>query len=297
MLCPHRRSGENAYLRAMTCNRFPLVGWLAGLLLGLGCGDARRTVIEAQVMDRHSEQPIDSAMVLLYQGHPGEQAAPRDTYYTDAAGRLEMTFAPEPDLRYRLQAQRRHYQAVLAASGGRYENEAPIEPGDTNRITLWLKPLPLPDPKRFARASETIPVKEVVAALRSNHWTWTLLPRLTWEDVPALLDVGGDTTYLKPYPRDPRSTYQPDSVRTGLTALWLIEAIRRSRNEERPGGLMPPSRAPVLGTRYGNPSGYNSPQQIQRAHAAYQRWYDQYHDNPAQARRRNPLRGLGMSWM
>jgi hypothetical protein len=275
---------------------FLFIGWLGWWLLS-GCGDDLHTVIEVQVVDQLSEQPIDSAAVVVYQGRPGEKLAPRDTHYTGAEGKLTLDLSPEPALRYQVKAERRHYKAVLASSGGSYENEALVELGDTNRLTLYLDPLPPPDPQRFARAATPVPVKEVVAALRSNHWTWTLLPGLTWEDVPALLEVGGDTSYLQPYPRDPRSTYQPDSVRVGLTALWLIEAIRRKRDEERQGGLMPPSRAPVLGTRYGNPSGYNSPEQMARAYAAYQKWYEQYQADPRQARRHNPLRGLGMSWM
>lgn len=281
-------------------NRFLMrlltIATLLGSLL-LSCGDAPSTYVELTVIDRASEQALDSSAVILYRSMPGQARVAQDTHWTDPEGRTAFALAPESGYRYQVRAERRHYRDALAPTGGRYENEALIELADSNRLVLALEPIAPPDPERFVKMHADIAVKEVIAAIVSDQWTWAFLPRLTWADIPALLTIGGDTSYLAPYPHHPRSTYQPDSVRAGLTALWLIEAIRRNRDDERPGALMPPSRAPVLGTRYGNPSGYNSPEQMARAHRAYQQWYQQYHDDPSQGRRHHPLWGKGLSWM
>ncbi|MEZ4826954.1 MAG: hypothetical protein R3C61_11845 [Bacteroidia bacterium] len=92
-------------------------------------------------------------------------------------------------------------------------------------------------------------------------------------------------------------------MRTGLVALWLVEAIRKgttsaSAEEEPTGDLMPPSRAPVLGTSKGNPKGYNSTSQIRAALEAYQTWWENGKTmEKGEAAKVNPLAGKGLSWM
>ncbi len=272
---------------------------IAGLCLCLlACGGGPKTPVEVTVLNRENEQPLDSASVLVLKSYPGGDAEVKDTLWTDEEGRLTFNLISEKGYQYSLQADRKHYIAALAASGGNYENEAPLELGDSNRVILYLEPIELPDPSRLERSFAAIPVKEVVAAIRGDSWTWSFLPELTWEDIPSLLEVGADTTFLHQYPRDPRSNYQPDSVSAGVTALWLIEAIRRQAGtQEQRGGMMPPGRAPVLGTRYGNPSGYNSPAQVRKAHGAYLTWWTQHGEDPDKASRRQPLRGTGLGWM
>jgi hypothetical protein len=274
---------------------FPIL-LIAGLVLA--CGSGSTTEVALTVIDRVSEQPLDSSAVIVFRYHPGEPWAAQDTHWTNAEGQLQFRLTTEPTYRYALRAERTHYQKALSPTGGHYENEALVEVADSNTFTLALEPITAPDPDRFLKMHADIPVKEVVAAIAGDHWTWAFLPHLTWEDIPSLLTIAGDTSYLAPYPHHPRSTYQPDSVRAGLVALWLIEAIRQTNeNEDRPGALMHPSRAPVLGTNRGNPSGYNSLSQMARAHQAYQAWYETYREAPARGRRSYPLRGLGMSWM
>jgi len=254
--------------------------------------------VEVSVQDRVTQTPLDSAGVVLTRSI-GKTQEVIDTLWTNEEGMLSLMLRPEKDYDYSVKAFRMHYEEALSESGADYENEGRIDVlGKSDSLTLYLDPIELPDPERFTKMYAEVPVKEVVAALTSDNWTWTFLPRLTWADVPSLLAIGQDTAFLHTYPRHPLSTYQPDSVRVGLTALWLVEAIRRqARNADRPGALMPPSRAPVLGTRKGNPSGFNSKRQIQSAFAGYEAWWQGLQTDTTKAIRSNPLKGRGMSWM
>lgn len=262
------------------------------------CGGPSSQMVSITVIDQLSKQPIDSAAISLFRYYDKEEKTYLDTFWTNTNGEVAFSWKPEDGYTYGVKAERLRYQPSLLPSGAGYQNEAILQPGDTNQWELFLDPISAPDPERFARMHAEIPVKEVVAAIQTDSWTWTFLPRLTWEDVPALLSIADDSTFLHQYPKHPRSTYQPDSVRAGLTALWLVEAIRRQKNgAERPGALMPPSRTPVLGTRRGNPSGYNSIQQLQKAAQAYRNWWERYGQEPRKALRHNPLRGQGLSWM
>ncbi|RMG71104.1 MAG: DUF4943 domain-containing protein [Bacteroidetes bacterium] len=274
------------------------------VLIGLGtfsnCGQPDPLQVRVTVVDRPSAQPIDSAGVVLFRIFQDQDTLVLDTQWTAATGTVTLTWQPETGFAYEAMAFRRHYREVLHPSGGYYEHWAPVPPEDTSAVVLYLEPIPPPDPERYERMHAEVPLSEVLLTLKTDQWAWTFLPRLGWDDIPGLLEAGRDTGHVAAYPRHPLSTYRPDSARVGLVALWLIEAIRRREAAgSEAGNLMPPSRAPVLGTRRGNPSGYNTPAQVRQAQAAYQTWWDglQSLEDPRSGARRNPLSGSGYSWM
>ncbi len=253
------------------------------------------------MQDKHNTQGLDSARVVLLQQYAGLATTPVDTQYTNAEGKVHWEFPVEEGYTYYVETSRHHYQATINEMGSAYENRQQIDPEMINTLYLYLELIPPPDPERYEKMYADISVNEVIAALKDSSWEWVFLPRMTWEDIPLLLEVAGDTSLIAPYPRHPISTYRPQNARTGLVALWLVEAIRRMeiRQGELAGNLMPPSRVPILGTRKGNPSGYNSPQQMETARKAYQDWWDlaQEAENRKKAARTNPLMGKGLSWM
>ncbi|MEM7658090.1 MAG: DUF4943 family protein [Bacteroidota bacterium] len=281
--------------------RIGLLPFLTGLLILLtSCGGPLPHWVNIQVQDQQTEQGLDSAKVKLYQQF-GEQAAMLvDSQWTSLEGNCTFEIATQPGYQYYVVAERVYFQEALAEGGGTLLNQADLQEVDSQQVELILAPIPPPDPERFEKMHEVVPIHEVIGILRSDQWEWAFLPKMAWEDIPSLLEIGTDSTYIHVYPHHPLTTYQPDSVRVGLVALWLIEAIRRSEiRSEAFIHLMHPSRAPVLGTRRGNPSGFNSLSQIQQAQQGYQQWWEQTQaaENRAKAARANPLRGLGMSWM
>ena len=264
------------------------------------------TIVQVEVTDKISEKPLDSVSVQLWRelaNQPVRQQArsvQKATFVTNSEGKCQFTFEAEDGYGYRVIAERRHFRESVSADGGEYENQAVLEPGDTNVLHLYLEAILPPDPERFTRMHDSVPVNQLLAAIVADEWSWSFLPRLSWQDIPALLQMGADTTYIQNYPRHPLSTYRPDSVRAGLVALWLIEAIRKGeiREVNELSNLMPPSRAPALGTRRGNPSGRNSPDQVSQAYQGYSDWWEEAQQlERKKAIRKNPLRGKAMSWM
>lgn len=274
---------------------------ILSLCLWWACGTPPKTQVDVLVQDKHNTQPLDSTKVFLYSQYQQEAQIPIDSQFTDVEGSANFEFVAQEGLQYFVFAERRHYQATVNESGSAYENLQQVDPDMINTLYLYLELIPPPDPDRFEKMHAEVSVNEVIAAIKDTSWTWAFLPRLTWEDIPALLTVGGDTTIIEDYPKHPLTTYKPKSARVGLVALWLIEAIRRmeSKGGEIAGNLMPPSRTPILGTRRGNPSGYNSPKQVETAYQAYQQWWEKVKESEdrRKASRENPLLGKGLSWM
>jgi hypothetical protein len=269
-------------------------------LLCLACGGLPPQVIDILVSDEETELGLDSVQILLYRQFGETAPALIDSQWTSADGTCELLLQPEAGYAYFVRAHRSFYQEAVAAGGGTFLNQADVMDTDSQQIILLLEPIPAPDPERFEKMHESVPIHEVIATLRSDGWEWAFLPHMAWEDIPSLLAVGQDSAYVHQYPHHPRTTYQPDSVRVGLVALWLIETIRKSEiKHEEFIHLMPPSRAPVLGTRKGNPSGYNSISQMNQAWKGYQNWWEAAQDTASRSKsiRSNPLKGLGMSWM
>lgn len=270
-------------------------------LLYLACTPPPMAQVDVVVQDKYNTQPLDSVKVYLYSQLLQQAATVVDSQFTTEEGTVHWEFQAQEGYAYYVEAVKRHYQATINEMGSAYENRQDIDPTMINTLYLYLELIPPPDPDRFEKMYADISINEVIASLKDSSWTWAFLPRMEWEDIPRLLEVAVDTGTIAPYPRHPLSTYRPDNARIGLVALWLVEAIRRkeSRGGELAGNLMPPSRAPILGTRRGNPRGYNSPRQQETARQAYQDWWEQAKEaeNRKKAARSNPLLGKGLSWM
>lgn len=266
----------------------------------LSCGEPDPSRVFVSVIDKDNEQPLDSARVILYRIHPELTEVLVDSQITDQQGTCDFSFQWKEGYKYQVVADRKHYQESLNEDGATFEHQQMLEEKDTNEVHLLLEQILPPDPDRFEKMHAEVSVSQVIAAITADEWEWAFLPKMGWEDIPALIQMAGDTNHIINYPRHPMSRYRPDSVRAGLVALWLVEAIRKQaiRNTEARGNLMPPSRAPVLGTRRGNPKGYNSIRQMESAKAGYEAWWEEA-QQPEQTKaiRKNPLRGKGLSWM
>lgn len=270
----------------------------------LACGPAEQLVL-VTVQDLSSERPLDSARVdLLVQTASNSIVDTLSTKYTGNEGTVRFTYDILEGRRYRVQATRKYYRPVVNPDGDGYQNEAQLSHSDSSVHVLALEVIEAPDPTILNKVREEVSLEEMLIKLKANQWSYAILPQLGWADVPALIAAAGDTTIITKYPKNPTSSYKPKNARVGLVALWLVEAIRKMEMTgatEDLQNLIPPSRAPILGTRQGNPSGHNTADQILRAQAAYQAWYEAVEAAPRSRRinemRNIPLRNEGMSWM
>lgn len=273
----------------------------AGIFFLMSCGP-KTMYVEVGVVEKFSGESVDSAEVVVYRKAMGGAEQRVSSCITDGNGACFMDFEIDEQYSYRIETSRPFYANPVSENGADYLHQAALEIRDTNRVSLYLESIQAPDPKRFEKMYPEVPISQVVAAIAADEWSWTFLPKISWSDVPVLLNQGQDSTFIKNYPRNPRSRYRPDSIRAGLVSLWLIEALRKQQlqNNQEFYSLNPPSKAPVLGTRRGNPSGYNSVEQINMAHEAYSTWWkDMPNDSTErmEALKKNPLSGLGFSWM
>lgn len=270
----------------------------------LACGPREQLVL-VSVQDLSNLRPLDSAKVqLLVRTASNSIVDTLSTKYTDSDGLAQFTYDIRENRRYRVRVTRKFYRPVVNKNGDGYQNEAQLGFGDSSVHVLSLDRIEAPDPAILNKVREEISLEEMLVKLKANQWNYAILPHLDWTDVPALIAVAGDTTIITKYPKNPTSTYKPKNARVGLVALWLVEAIRKMEMtgaSEDLQNLIPPSRTPILGTRQGNPSGHNTADQILRAQAAYQAWYEAVEAAPRSRRinemRNIPLRNEGMSWM
>ncbi|MEL6672170.1 MAG: hypothetical protein AAFR61_08250 [Bacteroidota bacterium] len=258
------------------------------------------TRVYVEVQHGETRGPLDSVMVSLLAATPTGMPSPVDSMQTGSEGKAYFEWEAQEGMAYEILVTRRNYEETVVEDGAAFSNRVAVEAGDTNVFVLSLMPILPPNPEKFDLLYEVVPIPQLIAALQTDQWTWRFLPQLQWGDIPALLEAGLDTNYVKTYPRLATSTYRPDSARIGLVAIWLVEAIRKQQlaDREEVMHLMPPSRGPFLGTRKGNPSGYNSPKQMQTALEAYQSWWEAgLEGDTLSTARKNPLRGKGLSWM
>jgi hypothetical protein len=121
---------------------------------------------------------------------------------------------------------------------------------------------------------------------RQDQADWQF-PVLRWEDIPALLKLGGSKEKLKRFPINPLSS-QAEQVapREGVVALWCIDGIRK-------GGKFPSLNA--LLEKEGKIDRSEDAQM--RAYEAYQRWWKKVEKMPVEdARKVEPLVGTGLHW-
>ncbi len=268
------------------------------------CGP-REQIVLITVQDLATGTVLDSARVnLLVQTASNSIVDTLSTKYSGSDGTVKFTYDILENRRYRVRATRKFYRPVVNENGDGYQNEAQLSFGDSSVHVLSLDRIEAPDPAILNKVREEVSLEEMLVKLKANQWNYAILPQLGWADVPALIAAAGDTTIITKYPKNPTSTYKPKNARVGLVALWLVEAIRKMEMTgatEDLQNLIPPSRAPILGTRQGNPSGHNTADQILRAQAAYQAWYEAVEAAPRSRRinemRNIPLRNEGMSWM
>ena len=121
---------------------------------------------------------------------------------------------------------------------------------------------------------------------RQDQAGWCF-PDLRWEDIPALLKLGGSKERLKRFPINPLSSQAEQVAPTeGIVALWCIESVRH-------GGNFPSLNALVA--REGKIDRTEAAQT--RVNEAYLRWWVKVEKMSREdARKVEPLAGTGLHW-
>ncbi|MCI4666873.1 MAG: DUF4943 domain-containing protein [Bacteroidia bacterium] len=278
--------------------------WAISLATISSCSQKTGVEISFEVKDIENSASLPNATIELYRFYEGGQPVFVDSFQTNEAG-IYPAFktSVEKGYKFKVVASKPYYEPVLSGNGAYLKNEKIIDPANIPRdtLTLFLKSAVSPNSGSQRKKMAKSNVNELIGSLKAGNWEGNFIPRLTWGDIPGLLEHGEDSAIIKHFPIKTGSKLQPDSARVGQVALWMIEAIRRDVSRkvgDKPIFLMPPSNVPVLGTRRGNPRLFNSKGALKKAHEAYIKWWENgpISDTLKKAKR-NPLRGTGLGWM
>ena len=59
-----------------------------------------------------------------------------------------------------------------------------------------------------AMGQKDYPIDTLIQLLKTNSYQSALLPNLTWEDIPKLLEIANDRAVVTKFPRNPFSSCQ-----------------------------------------------------------------------------------------
>jgi hypothetical protein len=151
------------------------------------------------------------------------------------------------------------------------------------------KPAPPVDSKKDERVNER--VRNFFAAMRDGTFREANMPKLGWEDVPSLLEMGGSATKLQRYPTNPISSLAIPEVPEGMMALWLVEGIRIGKRFPSLNPLVLPTGA-LQGAR-----DKTSAENQARALKAYKDWWDKAAAlTREKAAAIDPLKAISLKW-
>ena len=117
-------------------------------------------------------------------------------------------------------------------------------------------------------------VDNYVNLLIKGNYNEPQLPDFTYEDIPALLQYGNDTTFITNFPHNGISSLWLPECRLGIYVLWTIESIRAVAINSKYLILNFPSQNPALALR-GHPEltlVWNLNSQMVAAKAYYDWW-------------------------
>lgn len=175
---------------------------------------------------------------------------------------------------------------------------------NTKVTTSGLKALQkaLPDCRiemsRDAVKKSSAKVWKLFNAMHEGKFDQHKFPDLTWDDVPALLELASSRRLPKHCPCAQESSLIAEPWPEGMVALWFVEGIRK-------GGKGFPSLNPLLGGGKTRGKALTGEISIERWQAqnhetalhAYQAWWKNVQGLPAEkARAIDPLKGTELRW-
>lgn len=134
-------------------------------------------------------------------------------------------------------------------------------------------------------------VKSLFESMRNGTYKSRGFPKLTRDDIPALMSLADSTRILKAFPRYSISSQYEETCPEGIVAIWLVEGVRK-------GSKFPSLNALCLpgGKNNGDWTELSKANHPQLA-AAYKKWWENVKqtDTPA-AFKANPLKGTNLHW-
>lgn len=167
------------------------------------------------------------------------------------------------------------------------------------------------DRKDQRKQAEIQDVKRFIEELKNNNYVSDFAPKLSWEDIPALMELAGSTKMLTNFPRNILGRYYIEQCQLGIVAMWLIDSIRKNEGK-KPRKAWYISPFPVLKSEgdekkieeymsaghNANILVRNTDEKLRRAHDSYLNWWmAAQHLKRRKAKRLNPLADTDIKWL
>ncbi|MEP2025816.1 MAG: carboxypeptidase-like regulatory domain-containing protein [Reichenbachiella sp.] len=167
------------------------------------------------------------------------------------------------------------------------------------------------DKKDQRRQSKVTDVDVFIEKLISNNYNSDFAPNLSWEDIPALIEIANSKRILTNFPRNILGRYYIDQCQAGIIAMWLIDSIRKNEGK-KPRKAWYISPFPILqsdeDTRQikemrsqgsnANVMIKNTDEKLAKAYESFEDWWSVAQQmNSNKAKRMNPLADTDLKWM
>lgn len=167
------------------------------------------------------------------------------------------------------------------------------------------------DKKDQRKQTQVSDIDKFVDDLLTNNYNSGFAPDLSWEDIPALMEIANSTELLTNFPRNILGRYYVDQCQAGIIAMWLIDSIRKNEGK-KPRKAWYISPFPIFQSEedtkqiaefksQGNDANVlieNSGKKLEMAYESFSDWWQIAQQmNPNKAKRINPLDDSGLKWM
>ncbi|MEP5611046.1 MAG: carboxypeptidase-like regulatory domain-containing protein [Cyclobacteriaceae bacterium] len=158
------------------------------------------------------------------------------------------------------------------------------------------------------KQSDIEDIERFIDALLSNSYEADYPPKLSWKDIPELLEIADSRIIIDRFPRNILSRLYLKDCQTGIVALWLIDSIRKNEGKKvrkawyvSPMPLLQNESDREISRARGGGNEYipaNSDEKLATAFEAFEAWWKNAQDlSRSKSKRVNPLQGSELNWL
>ena len=135
-------------------------------------------------------------------------------------------------------------------------------------------------------------VQDLFEQMRAGKYRAITFPKLSRDDIPALLQMARSKKSLTSFPRNPFSSQAQTECPEGMIALWLIEGWRKWNQHPSLNALCLPTQR-TLGGNWDDLSKQNH----DRCRDAYEAWWKHAEKlTDDELKKINPLKDVPLAW-
>jgi hypothetical protein len=256
-----------------------------------------KEIIKITVRDKVSGKAVSHAKVEL-RGIIDNRDIVEYVEYTDKLGRCSFAVNEGPSAQFVARATAKGLVGYYDSTYSDLDRSIVyINEKTGNRTELWLTTDTLNHEKFWAARATRININRLVQLLKTNQYpSRSEIPLINWNDIPALLAIGNDTTVITRFPVSLLASTIPEKCRVGIVALWFVESARITvlKGTFNPNERFP-SMTPTL-VMNGNIE-MNPVDAMNQAYLAYKEWWERVKGmKKEEGCNMSPLENTNLEW-